>query len=376
MNGLSLLDHLSIIHDPRQQWKVEHKLSNILFLAIVAVIGGAEGWEEIQDFGVDHFDWLQQYGDFDNGIPVHDTIARVMDMISAKQLQKSFATWMRDCHIATEGEVIAIDGKTLRGTYDKGRRQGMIHMVSAFSAANQVVLGQVKTAEKSNEITAIPKLLELLNIRGCLVTIDAMGCQKAIAKKVLNKDADYLLSVKSNQPSLEAAFDNYFKLEMLQSDEGDTYSTKEQGHGRVETRLCLVNDDLSVLGDLEFEWPELKTMGIVAAIRQEKGQPATDISIRYYISSAKLTSKQLLEASRAHWSIESQLHWRLDVGMSEDNCRIRRDEAGENFAAIRHIAFNLLNSDTSFKAGLKRKQKRAGRNSDYLARVLMGQGVS
>lgn len=376
MNGLSLLDHLAIINDPRQQWKIEHKLSDILFLAIVAVIGGAEGWEEIEDFGVDHLEWLKQYGDFDNGIPVHDTIARVMSMISAKQLQKSFAAWMRDCHIATEGEVIAIDGKSLRGTYNKDRRQGIIHMVSAFSAANQVVLGQVKTAEKSNEITAIPEPLEILNIRGCLVTIDAMGCQKAIAKKILDKEADYLLAVKSNQGRLEAAFDNYFKLEMLQSDEGDTYSTKEQGHGRIETRLCLVNDDLSVLGDIAFEWPELKTMVIVATIRQEKGQPATGITLRYYISSAKLTSKQLLDASRAHWSIESQLHWRLDVGMSEDSCRIRREQAGENFAVLRHIALNLLNADTSFKAGIKRKQKRAGRNNDYLSRVLAGQGVS
>lgn len=376
MNGLSLLDHLSIIKDPRQQWKVEHKLSDILFLAIVAVIGGAEGWEEIEDFGVDHLAWLQQYGDFENGIPVHDTIARVLSMISAKQLQKSFATWMRDCHIATEGEVIAIDGKSLRGTYSKDRRKGIIHMVSAFSAANQVVLGQVKTADKSNEITAIPELLELLNIRGCLITVDAMGCQKAIAKKILDKEADYLLAVKGNQGRLEAAFDDYFKLEMLQREDGDTYSTQEHGHGRLETRLCLVNDDLSVLGDIAFEWPELKTMGIVAAIRQEKGQPATDISIRYYISSAKLTSKQLLEASRAHWSIESQLHWRLDVGMREDECRIRREQGGENFAAIRHIAFNLLNADTSFKAGIKRKQKRAGRNNEYLSRILAGQGVS
>ncbi|MBO1520183.1 ISAs1 family transposase [Oceanisphaera pacifica] len=376
MNGLNLLDYLTIINDPRQQWKVEHKLSDILFLVIVAVIGGAEGWEEIEDFGVDHLEWLQQYGDFENGIPVHDTIARVMSMISAKQLQKSFAAWMRDCHIATEGEVIAIDGKSLRGTYSKDRRNGIIHMVSAFSAANKVVLGQVKTAEKSNEITAIPELLELLNIRGCLITIDAMGCQKAIARKVVSKEADYLLSVKSNQPSLEAAFDNYFKLEMLQREDGDTYSTKEQGHGRVETRLCLVNDDLSVLGDIAFEWPELKTIGIVATIRQEKGQPATGITLRYYISSAQLTSKELLEASRTHWSIESQLHWRLDVGMREDECRIRREQAGENFAAIRHIALNLLSADTSFKAGIKRKQKRAGRNNEYLSRLLAGQGLS
>jgi predicted transposase YbfD/YdcC len=376
MNGLSLLQHLAIISDPRQQGKVEHKLSDILFLAIVAVIGGAEGWEEIEDFGIDHLDWLRQYGDFENGVPVHDTIARVMGMISAKQLQKCFAAWMKDCHEATEGDVIAIDGKTLRRSYNKGKRKGAIHMVSAFSAANQVVLGQVKTAEKSNEITAIPELLDLLSIRGCLVTIDAMGCQRAIAQKVIDKGADYLLVVKGNQPMLEAAFDNYFRLEMLQSSEGDTYSTQESGHGRKETRLSLVNDDMSLLGDLALEWPEIKTLGIVAAIRQEGNNPATDMSVRYYISSAKLSAQEMLEATRAHWSIESQLHWRLDVGMREDDCRIRREQAGENLATIRHIAFNALNGETSFKAGIKRKQKRASRNNAYLSQVLAGLGSS
>jgi predicted transposase YbfD/YdcC len=376
MNGLGLLQHLSIISDPRQQWKVEHKLSDILFLTIVAVIGGAEGWEEIEDFGIDHLDWLRQYGDFENGVPVHDTIARVMGMISATQLQKSFAAWMKECHVATAGEVIAIDGKTLRRSYDKGRRQGAIHMVSAFSAANQVVLGQVKTDDKSNEITAIPELLELLSIRGCLVTIDAMGCQRAIAQKVLNKGADYLLAVKGNQPKLEEAFNNYFRMEMFQHPDSDSYSTQESGHGRKETRLSLAVDDLSILGDLVFEWPGLKTLGIVAAVREVGGEPAKDIKVRYYISSATLSAKELLEATRSHWSIESQLHWQLDVGMREDDCRIRREQAGENMATIRHIAFNALKGDTSFKAGMKRKQKRASRNNAYLSHVLAGLGVS
>ena len=376
MNGSSLLDHISIIRDPRQQWKIEHKLTDIIFLSIVAVIGGADGWEEIQDFGEDHLDWLKQYGDFENGIPVHDTIARVMGMISAKQMQKCFAMWMDDCHQATEGDVIAIDGKTLRGTYNKGRRQGAIHMVSAFSAANQVVLGQVKTSEKSNEITAIPELLKLLDIRGCLITIDAMGCQRDIAKTIVDKGADYLLAVKGNQKRLEKAFNDYFRMEMLQSFEGSSYSTQEEGHGRKETRVALVNDDLSVLGDIAYDWPELKTMGIVASVRQVGNTPAEEISIRYYISSKKLDARTLLESSRSHWSIEVQLHWKLDVGMNEDTCRIRRDEAGENFAAIRHIALNLLNADKSFKAGLKRKRTRAGRNNSYLSEVLMGQGAS
>ena len=180
-----MLDHISIIKDPRQKWKVEHTLSDILFLAVVTVIAGAVGWEEIEDFGKDKLTWLQQYGDYKNGIPVHDTIARVISMINPKQFQSCFIAWMNDCHCVTKGNVIAIDGKTVRGSYDKSKKRGAIHMVSVFCAANKVVIGQVKTAEKSNEITAIPELLKLLNINGCLVTIDAMGCQKKLPPKFL-----------------------------------------------------------------------------------------------------------------------------------------------------------------------------------------------
>ncbi|WP_133154646.1 ISAs1 family transposase, partial [Vibrio splendidus] len=210
MNGLSLLDHISVIRDPRQAWKIEHTLTDIIFLTIAAVIAGAEGWEDIEDFGEDNLEWLRQYGDFKQGIPVHDTIAGVINLISAKQLQRCFTAWMKDCHETTEGEVIAIDGKTLRGTYNKDKRCGAIHMVSAFSAANQVVLGQVKTADKSNEIKTIPELLEMLSLRGCLVTIDAMGCQKDIAEKIVAQDADYLLAVKGNQKRLEQAISQVF----------------------------------------------------------------------------------------------------------------------------------------------------------------------
>lgn len=210
MNGLSLLEHISIIHDYRQPWKISHTLSDILFLTIVAVIGGAEGWDEIADFGEDHLDWLRLYGDFESGIPSQHTIARVMSTISGKQLQKLFIQWMKDCHTLTEGSVVAIDGKSLRGTYDKSKRDCLVHMVSAFSAQNQVVLGQVKTSEKSNEITAIPELLQLLELKGCLVTLDAMGCQRKIAQTILDKEADYLLAVKGNQGKLAEAFDAWY----------------------------------------------------------------------------------------------------------------------------------------------------------------------
>ncbi|WED24147.1 ISAs1 family transposase [Vibrio sp. JC009] len=376
MNGLSLLDHISIIQDPRQAWKIEHKLSDIIFLTVAAVIAGAEGWKDIEDFGEDNLEWLRQYGDFEHGVPVHDTIARVMNLISAKQLQKCFSAWMRDCHEAANGDVIAIDGKTIRGTYNKEKRCGAIHMVSAFSAANQVVLGQVKTAEKSNEITAIPELLKLLEIRGCLVTIDAMGCQKEIAKQIVDKGADYLFAVKGNQPKLEEAMGKAFNSAMLNSYEGDKYSTQEKGHGRTETRMALVSHDPSELGDVEFDWADLSTLGVVVSIRQEGDQPAEEMTIRYYISSAKLTAKELMEKSRAHWSIEVQMYWRLDVGMNEDSCRIQREHAGENLAVVRHIALNLLTEEKTFKAGIKRKQKKANRSNAYLSLVLAGQGAS
>ena len=370
------MDHISIIRDPRQSWKVEHTLSDIIFLTISSVIAGAEGWEDIQDFGEDNLEWLQQYGDFENGIPVHDTIARVMNLISSKQLQKCFAAWMKDCHEATGGDLIAIDGKTIRGTYDKSKRSGAIHMVSAFSSANQVVLGQVKTAEKSNEITAIPELLKLLEIRGCLVSIDAMGCQKDIAQQIVNKDADYLLAVKGNQPKLEEAMGKVFNSSMLNQYKGDKYSLQEKGHGRTETRMALVSHDVSLLGDVALDWPEIKTLGVVVSIRQEGNKPAETMAIRYYISSAELSSQKLLEKSRSHWSIEVQMHWRLDVGMNEDSCRIQREQAGENLAVVRHIALNLLTEEKTFKAGIKRKQKKANRNNTYLSQVLAGKGAS
>lgn len=376
MNGTSLLEHISVIRDPRQSWKIEHKLTDIVFLMVAAVIAGAEGWEDIEDFGQDNLDWLQEYGDFTNGVPVHDTIARVINLISAKQLQRCFAQWMQDCHEVTKGEVIAIDGKTLRGTYDKDKRSGAIHMVSAFSAVNQTVLGQVKTGDKTNEIKAIPELLELLSIRGCLVTIDAMGCQKNIANKIRDKGSDYLLAVKGNQKALENALNQVFHSGMLQQFDGDQYVTQEKGHGRLETRLSLVEHDMSLLGDIALEWPGLKTVGVVVSIRQEGSRPAETMQIKSYISSAELSAKNLLESTRAHWSIENQMHWRLDVGFNEDSCRIRREQAGENFAVVRHIALNLLTAETSFKAGIKRKQKKANRNNAYLSQVLAGQGAS
>ncbi len=378
MEPKSLIEHFSIIRDPRQPWKIDHKLTDIVLLVVCAVICGAEGWEEISDFGKDRLAWLKQYGEFKNGVPSDDTIARVMGRLSGKQVQKCFASWMESCHIKTDGDIIAIDGKTLRGSYDKGKQKGAIHMVSAFCVENSVVLAQCKTDEKSNEITAIPELLEMLDLKGCLVTIDAMGCQREIAKKIVQNEGDYLLAVKGNQPRLANAFDRLFPLSKINDFEGFSFCTKEKSHGRDETRLYVVKEIFDDFVDFSFEWTGMKSVGFCVSFRSDAGVAPNieDMVIRYYISSAILTPEKFAQAVRRHWCIENTLHWSLDVAFREDACRIRRESASENLAAIRHIAMNALNGEKTFKAGVKRKQKRAARSDAYLTEVLAAQGIS
>lgn len=362
--------HFDIIPDYRQKAKIEHKLTDIILLTICAVLSGQDDWKAIHLFGQARLDFLKRFGCFSNGVPSASTIARTMGMISPSRLQKCFIEWMKDCCELTNGEVIAIDGKTVRGSYDDSRGLGAIHMVNAFATENGVSLGQHKVYKKSNEITAIPELLELLDISGCLITIDAMGCQKKIARKIVLKNADYLLAVKGNQGRLEKAFDNYFNMGMLQKPEGDSYSTQEKSRGRLETRLALTNKDLSVLGDLEFDWPNLKTMGIVVTIRQEEGvAKESDLTVKYYISSKDLDAKELSNSTRSHWRVES-MHWMLDTEFGEDACRKRAEESAENFARIRQICLNMLKRETTLKASIKHKRAMCAMDSEYLLKVL------
>ena len=377
MNAVDLMTTLSVIYDPRQQWKVEHKLVDILILTICGVIAGCEGWEEIEDFGNERLDWLKQYGDFENGVPSHHTIARVVAVVNPKKFQTCFIEWMKACHKISNGEIIAIDGKTVRSSYDKSKDKGAIHMISAFSAANELVLGQIKVNAKSNEITAIPELLELLEIRGCLVTIDAMGCQRDIAQKIVEKEADYLLAVKGNQGKLHEAFKKHFFMEKINQWEGDSFKTTEKSHGRLEIRQHIVSDIFDEFVNLSFDWKGMKTLGVVMSARMDEETFDLDkISIRYYISSAVLTAADLANAARSHWAIENKLHWKLDVAMNEDDCRIRRKNAAEMLSGFRHVAVNMLNNTKTFKAGLKRKQKKAAMSTRYLSEVLAGCGVS
>ena len=362
--------HFQVIKDYRQAAKVHHQLSDIILLTICGVLAGQDTWEGISDFGRSRLCFLTQYGEFEQGIPSADTVARVMGMISPKALQKAFIDWMRDCHELTDGEVVAIDGKTVRGSYDKSRDRAAIHMVNAFATGNGVCLAQAKVNSKTNEITEIPKLLEMLDISGCLVTIDAMGCQRKIAQKIVDKSADYLLAVKGNQGLLEQAFDAYYEPSMMQSFDGDSYSTQEKSHGRLETRCALVNDDLSVLGDLAYDWPELKSMGIMVNIRQESEYAQeSEMSIRFYISSRNLTAKDLHDATRAHWLVES-MHWQLDVAFREDACRIRVDDRAEGFARIRQVCLNLLKQEKRFNGGIQRKRMMCAMDENYLSQVL------
>ena len=351
-----LMEHISIIPDYRQAWKVVHKLSDILLLTICAVISGAEGWEDIEDFGETHPDFLKQYGDFENGIPVHDTIARVVSCISPAKFHECFINWMRDCHSSDDKDVIAIDGKIHRHSYDKSRRKGAIHVISAFSTMHSLVIGQIKTDKKSNEITAIPELLNMLDIKGKIITTDAMGCQKDIAEKIQKQGGDYLFAVKGNQGRLNKAFEEKFPLKELNNPEHDSYAISEKSHGREEIRLHIVCDVPDELIDFTFEWKGLKKLCVAVSFRsiiaEQKKEP--EMTVRYYISSADLTAEKFATAIRNHWHVENKLHWRLDVVMNEDDCKIRRGNAAELFSGIRHIAINILTNEKVFKAGMKR----------------------
>ncbi len=294
-----------------------------------------------------------------------------MSNIDSVAFEKMFIEWMQVCHEITDGEIIAIDGKTIRGSCDKGKRKGAIHMVSAFSTENGVVLGQVKTEAKINEITAIPDLLNLLDLKRSLITIDAMGCQKDIASKIKDKKADYLLAVKGNQGKLYQAFEEKFPVALFSNYEGDSFSTQEISHGRKETRLHIVSDVTSEFFDFEFEWKGLKKLRVALSFRQKKEEKSAErASIRYYISSKDLDAKEFAHAIRAHWLIENSLHWVLDVKMNEDASRIRRGNTAEIISGIKKMALNLLRDYKGFKAGMKRKRKKAALNSCYIEEVL------
>jgi len=365
----SLVESFSHIDDPRSDSGKRHDLMEIISIAICAVICGAEGWSDVELFGRSKHEWLKRFLKLPNGIPSHDTFGRVFSLIDPCQFQKCFADWVRGVSELTRGEVVAIDGKTLRRSYDSSRGRAAIHMVSAWAQKNSVVLGQVKVADRSNEITAIPRLLSMLEVSGCIVTIDAMGCQKEIAAKVVESGADYILSVKNNQPRLYEDITETF-AQGPESLSQDYFETVDKGHGRIEIRRCWAVSEPDYLDYINDggRWKNLASIAMVESERRVDGD--TTVESRFYISSLRCDAKLLLAATRGHWSIENSLHWVLDISFREDDSRVRAGSAPENLAVIRHMALNLLKQDTTIKASIKGKRKRAGWDNDYLLAVI------
>ena len=357
---------LDTITDPRQKKKITHPLKNIIMITICAVICGANTWEEIADFGKAKKEWLKKFLVLpDNKIPSSDTIARLFHIIKVKEFESFFLSWINSLIPESEQDYVAIDGKTLRRSFDKDSDKPAIHMVSAWSSNNSCVLGQVKTEEKSNEITAIPELLKVLELENSIVTIDAMGTQKKIVTTIIENKADYILAVKGNHPKLESEIIDYFDNIHLES--LDHHEERDTGHGRMEVRKYYISGDIDFISSKK-EWTNLSAIGMTESIRHIGGKNSTQR--KYYIISIAPDVIVFASATRKHWGIENSLHWCLDVGFREDECRIRKGFAAENMAVVRHIALNLLKNEKNSKKGIARKRFNAALNNNYLEKVL------
>ena len=369
----SLTEQFSKLKDPRVDRTKRHKLIDVVVIAICAVIGGADTWADVELFGKSKKDWLSGLIELPNGIPSHDTFGRVFAMLDSEQFQECFVDWVRAVSEVTGGQLVAIDGKTVRRSHDRFIGKGAIHMVSAWASENHLVLGQTKVDERSNEITAIPELLRVLDVSGCIVTIDAMGCQKEIALTITDRGADYVLALKENQPQLHEdvreIFDHARRTGFADLDH-DFCETVNKGHGRIETRRCWAVSDpdyISYVNDSQ-EWHRLTSMVMVESERLVDGK--TTRQVRYYISSLPNRAETLLATVRGHWGVENSVHWVLDVAFREDDSRVRKGNAPENLAVLRRIALNMLKAETTSKGGIAAKRKRAGWDNDYLRKVL------
>jgi predicted transposase YbfD/YdcC len=369
--SIRIQDHFAELTDPRRR-EVTYPLVNIVVITLCAVICGADDFVAIAKFGRTKRDWFAKFLDLSAGIPSHDRFNAVLAMIKPAEFEKCLLSWITALHQITGGQIVAIDGKTLRRSFDTASSKSAIHMVSAWATANQISLGQVVVDAKSNEITAIPRLLEMLEISGALVTIDAMGCQTEIAKQIVEQQADYCLAVKGNQPTLHDGVVDFFH-DHLEDDFARTrsrrYHTEEKGHGREEVRdyiICPVPKDLPD----RARWPGLKAIGIAMNNTQRDGKDCYDA--RYYILSKYISAKRFAEGSRSHWGIENSLHWQLDVTFREDECRIRKGNADANFSILRRTALSLLKQETTAKVGIKNKRLTAGWDETYLEKVLLG----
>lgn len=367
--SVSLVDQLGNVTDPRPGEPI-YPLVNVLFMMICGVIAGADDFVAIAKFANTKKEWFAKFLDMSEGVPSHDRFNAILNAIKPEEFEPILLAWMTQLNKITDGQVIAIDGKTLRRSYDNASGKAAIHMVSAWATVNHISLGQTIVDAKSNEITAIPKLLEIVEVSGALVTIDALGCQTAIAAKIISEGANYCLAVKGNQPTLHEGIKAFF-LDHLEDNfsrsEVFEHHTQESNHGRVDDRsyyLCEVPDDLPD----RARWKDLYAIGI--SINNTQRRKGDKTAVRYYIVSKALSGEEFGGAVRDHWGIENNCHWQLDVSFGEDQCRIRKGHGDENFSTLRRTALSMLKQENTAKCGIKNKRLTAGWDDDYMEKVL------
>ncbi|WP_033015316.1 ISAs1 family transposase [Pseudoalteromonas sp. BSi20495] len=368
----TFLKHFNSIADPRIERCKKHELIDILLLAISAVLSGAEGWEDIEDFGHLKLGWLKKYGIFKEGIPRHDTIARVICRLKADEIESAFQSWMSSLIETTGADIIAIDGKTARRSFTTKDRKSALHTVSAWSCQHQLVLGQTAVDSKTNEITAIPELLTMLDIENSIITLDAMGCQQEIAKQIIKQKADYILALKGNHSGMQGELEAWWhksEREGLTNSNSDEHIEISSGHGRIETRTCqqlLINKGWLAK---TYRWSGLNSLIKVTAEVHDKSAGTDTREIRWYISSLDLNAEQASHAVRSHWQVES-MHWVLDMTFREDESRIRKKQGPLVFNVMRKIAMALFKQDTTKSVSMARKKKMAGLDDDYRTTLL------
>ncbi len=358
----NLLSYFSEMKDPRINRTKRHLMDDIIFIAIASVLCGCESWNDMEEYGEIKKEWLSSFLELPNGIPSHDTFNRFFAALDADEFENCFLSWVKSIHQRTHGEVISIDGKTMRGSRKQGCKTAT-HIVSAWADENELVLGQIKVEEKSNEITAIPKLLDALLLEGCIVTVDAMGCQKNIARKIVKKKAHYILSVKENQKDLYEDIQDSFRVLPV----SDYFEELDYGHGRIETRQCSIIEDLSLVESAE-KWNGLASIVKVDRERYFKATGKRENETSFYISTLK-KADIIAHGVRKHWGIENKVHWVLDVAFGEDLSRKRSGNAAQNFSSLNRIALNLLKKDDA-RVGIKSRRKMAGWGNEYLLKLI------
>jgi len=372
----SIVEHFRTLKDPRIERTKKHNLLDILVIALCTLLTGGEGFQDMELFGKSKRAWLQTFLALPHGIPSHDTFGRVFARLNPQRFQECFLAWTRAVAQLTQGALVSLDGKTVKASFDRATASSPLHMVSAWcSEQGGLVMGQIKTDQKSNEITAIPALLHLLAIKGCIVTIDAMGCQTAIAEQILDQGGDYLLALKNNHKKTYTAISQYFHQQVEHNlpwrDEDNFFDAFDNAHGRRVRRRVWVMTDLESLPALE-KWPGLQAVIAVETIRMAHKQAPVTSDYRFYLASLMRSATAFVTMIRQHWDIENKLHWSLDVTFNEDRCRIRKDHAPENVAAVRHITLNLLRQEHTHQMSLRQKRLLCGLDEHYLLTVLSG----